>query len=251
MQELLAALLGNPLLDEHRRVGPIPRRHPVRQRLVHRYAYGIPNDAALEAIAAISPAGVVELGAGTGYWARLLHDRGVDVVAYDRWPPRSGGNRFVDDGVTWFPVEAGDERVVIRHADRTLLLVWPTWNETWPADAVAGFHRAGGTRLAFVGEGPGGLTGDAALHARLGEYGGCVACSLAAVDAPCVCHLPALWRGVGRIDIPQWADADDACTLYERISAHEVRDPLRRFGRVLGRGPGRSTGRSGRRVRRT
>lgn len=30
---------------------------------------------------------VVEMGAGTGYWAALLQQRGVDVVALDRHPP--------------------------------------------------------------------------------------------------------------------------------------------------------------------
>lgn len=119
----LPALVGNPLLDERHQAGPVGRRHPVRQRLVRRYAYGVTNDEALEAIVAASPAGVVELGAGTGYWARLLHERGVDVIAYDRWPPGSGANDFVDDDVQWFPVREGDERAVAGHADRTLLLV--------------------------------------------------------------------------------------------------------------------------------
>lgn len=211
----LPALSGNPLLDEHDVAGPVGRRDPVRQRLVRRYAYGIPNDDALSAIAAASLAGVVEVGAGTGYWARLLHDRGVDVVAYDRWPPGSGANRFVDD-VMWFPVEHGDERTVSDHADRTLLLVWPTWNDTWPADTVAAFHTAGGATLVYVGEGPGGLTGDSVLHAQLGTHGACVSCSLGVADTPCVCDVPVLWRAVRRVALPQWSDADDACTVYER-----------------------------------
>ena len=212
----LPVLVGNPLLDEHRHAGPVGREHPLRQRLVRRYAYGIPNDGALDVIAEVSQAGVVELGAGTGYWARLLHDRGVDVVAYDRWPPGSGANRFVDDDVEWFPVRVGGSQTVSDHADRTLLLVWPTWNETWPADAVAEFHAAGGTTLVFVGEGPGGLTGDSVLHAHLGAHE-CVACSLGVVDVPCVCNVTVLWRAVRRVAIPQWEDADDACIVYERI----------------------------------
>lgn len=213
----LAALVGNPLLEEHHQAGPVGRRHPVRQQLVRRYAYGVPNGEVLEAIAAASPAGVVELGAGTGYWARLLHERGVDVVAYDRWPPGSGANEFVDDDAQWFPVREGDARAVAEHADRTLLLVWPTWNETWPADAAAAFHAAGGTTLVFVGEGPGGLTGDGVLHAQLGSAGRCMACSLQVADAPCVCDVPVLWRAVRCVATPQWADADDACTVYERV----------------------------------
>lgn len=227
MGDGLPVLRGNPLFDERERAGPIGRHHPVRQQLVRRYAYGVPNDEALDAIASVSPAGVVELGAGTGYWARLLHDRGVDVVAYDRWPPGSGGNRFVDDTTEWFPVQAGDELAVSMHADRTLLLVWPTWNEAWPGDAVAAFHDAGGAVLVFVGEGPGGSTGDSLLHARLGTYGACLACSLGVADAPCVCGAPPLWRAVRQITIPQWGGADDSCTIFERTASIPPRAQFR------------------------
>jgi len=226
-----AALAGNPLLEEHRRAGDVGRRHPVRQRLVRRYAYGIPNDAALDTIAVVSPAGVVELGAGTGYWARLLHDRGVDVVAYDRRPPGSGANDFVDDDALWFPVQEGDERIVTTHAHRTLLLVWPTWNETWPADAVAAFHAAGGATLVVVGEGPGGLTGDSVLHARLGAHGACIACSFGVADSPCVCDVAVLWRAVSHVELPRWSDTDDSCTVYERVDGSEAGGRRQRFGR--------------------
>ena len=188
----------------------------MRMLLARRYAYGIPTDEALDAIAALSPAGVVELGAGTGYWARLLHERGVDVVAYDRWPPPSGENRYVRTDTMWHSVQPGDEHMVDRHPDRTLLLVWPTWNEAWPGEAVARHHRSGGEALVFVGEGPGGRTGDSVLHARLGDYGTCLACSLGVLDAPCVCGVDALWQLVRRVPLPQWVNANDACHIYER-----------------------------------
>lgn len=66
MDDDLPALEGNPLLDERMRAGAIGRKHPLRRELVRRYAYGIPTDEALDAIAVVSRAGVVELGAGTG-----------------------------------------------------------------------------------------------------------------------------------------------------------------------------------------
>ena len=50
------------------------------------YSWGIPADEALTVIENVSPAGIVEVGAGTGYWAMLLKKRGVDIVAYDRTP---------------------------------------------------------------------------------------------------------------------------------------------------------------------
>ena len=52
---------------------------------VHVYAYAPPNAAALEALLARTP--LLELGAGTGYWARLLRGAGADVLALDIAPP--------------------------------------------------------------------------------------------------------------------------------------------------------------------
>ena len=234
----LSPLHGNPLLAERRRLGPLHRDHPTRQRLVRRYAYGIPTDTVLDAVIAVSPAGVVELGAGTGYWARLLHDRGVDVVAYDVAPPESGANRFVDTTAAWFPVRRGDADVVADHADRALLVVWPTWNETWAGDAAARFHAAGGHTLIYVGEGPGGRTGDATLHARLGLHGPCLQCSLGVTDAPCVCGITCLWEPTRNLALPRWADAADCCGIYHRFDPEPGRRSWlgRRRQRARGRG---------------
>ena len=44
----------------------------------------------LDVIAEHSP--IVELGAGTGYWAAMLARRGADVIAYDIEPPTSKTN---------------------------------------------------------------------------------------------------------------------------------------------------------------
>ncbi|MEO7557063.1 MAG: methyltransferase domain-containing protein [Acidimicrobiales bacterium] len=211
--------MGNPLFEERLRLGPVGVGDPTRDRLVRRYAYGIPGPDALEAIAAASPGGVVELGAGTGYWARLLHERGVDVVAYDPNPTADGANPSFDPAPAWFPVRVGNANDVVRHPTRTLLLVWPTWDQSWPGDAAAIHHAAGGASLVFVGDGPGGLTGDSVLHALLGEYGSCLACGLGVVDAPCLCAVDELWHLVRRVPVARWAGGSDACCVYERVDA--------------------------------
>ena len=46
-------------------------------------SWAVPSAEALEVIAQVSGGRVVEVGAGTGYWAWLLTRRGVDVVAVD------------------------------------------------------------------------------------------------------------------------------------------------------------------------
>ena len=88
---------------------------------------------------------MVELGAGNGYWSRLLADAGIDVVAYDLEPAPSERNPWYAGMPSWFDVACGDESVVAAHSDRTLLLVWPTKNEVWPALALERFAVAGGT----------------------------------------------------------------------------------------------------------
>ena len=54
--------------------------------LQHAFAHAVPSAEALDAVAALDTP-VVEIGAGTGYWAALLEQRGVDVVALDATPP--------------------------------------------------------------------------------------------------------------------------------------------------------------------
>jgi hypothetical protein len=166
------------------------------------YAFAMPTESALRAVAEASPHGVVEIGAGTGYWARLLHDRGVDVVAFDAAPPPSPSNTWFAGVALWFPVRIGDESTVDRHAERTLLLVWPTRNEDWGAAAVERFASAGGGRLAFVGEAVGGRTGDDRLHALLGELDRCWSCAYDVRTSPCICGLRPRWCRTSAVALP-------------------------------------------------
>ena len=88
------------------------------------YSRAVPTDAALDAVAALGR--VVQVGAGSGYWAALLAARGADVVAYDASPPRDTSWRH-------FAVAKGGGPEVLRAgcADRALLLVCPAF----PLDA--------------------------------------------------------------------------------------------------------------------
>ena len=57
-----------------------------RRELIAKYGFAVPTNEALDAVGRCSPSGVVEVGAGTGYWAHLLQQRGVDVAAFDIEP---------------------------------------------------------------------------------------------------------------------------------------------------------------------
>lgn len=97
------------------------------------YAWGVPSHRALKEIADVSPNGVIECGAGTGYWACLLHEEyGVDVVAYDSHPCHDGAylNGFhtlgkMGNAIPFAHVDEGGAEAAACHPDRTLLLCWP------------------------------------------------------------------------------------------------------------------------------
>lgn len=105
----------------------------------------------------LNGAGIVEPGAGHGYWAWQLAQAGVDVVAYE--PAVADANSFVI-GEPWFPVQQGDHMVTAGHPDRSLLLCWPSYSESWAAEALRAYK---GGQLFFAGEGPGGCTADDAF----------------------------------------------------------------------------------------
>ena len=132
----------------------------------------------------------------------------------------------------WHRVHLGDERVVKQYADRTLLLVWPTWNETWASDAVDAYHAAGGDRVVFVGEGPGGRTGDSGFHARLGETEACIVCTFGVATEACTCGVDADWTRTSRTTLPAWHGAETALHVYEPVHADDRRSsPRRRWRR--------------------
>lgn len=166
------------------------------------FSFAVPTDEALDLIASFGP--VVEIGAGTGYWARLLADRGCDVVAYDLL-----GSAFDK----WFPggqfgnVEKGSTDKAEEHADRTLLLVWPPMS-SMAADALRCYESAGGKRLIYVGEGYGGCTADDDFFAMVGDHDYCS-------DEPCQ-HGPPTWRETQTLAIPQWDGIHDYLGVYER-----------------------------------
>ncbi|KAF4318472.1 hypothetical protein BBO99_00006974 [Phytophthora kernoviae] len=100
MEVMELTATSNPYLDFHRK---FCREHPGELTAVFdpelsderrsemyaaldvsvamKYSWAIPDERALQIIKHYGP--IVEMGAGSGYWARLLQLRGVDIVAYD------------------------------------------------------------------------------------------------------------------------------------------------------------------------
>ena len=131
----------------------------VVQPLRRTFAWGVPTSEALQAIAVHSPRGVVEIGAGTGYWAGLLAERhGLQVHAYDVAPTHHGSlNGFhalrgLGNALPFHPVERGGAARAQRHPECTLLLCWP------PSEAGVGAADVGAAAQQL---GPQGVTAGA------------------------------------------------------------------------------------------
>lgn len=139
---------------------------------------------------ALAGAAVLEVGAGSGYWARQLTLAGLDVLATDLH--RVEANGFTH-GFRHAEVETlGAADAVRRHPGRALLLVWPPPGDPMAAEALRA-HR--GDTFLYAGEGPGGMCADAAFFDELDRH-------WAVAD---VCPLTVRWLGHG-----------DAVTLYRR-----------------------------------
>jgi len=168
-----------------------------RWRLVDRYAFAIPSPEAIALIARYSP--LVEIGAGSGYWARLLREAGAEIRAYDIAPPppRPREREQPQPGETyqfwrqWSRVMRGGPSVLARYSPAwNLLLCWPPYEKPMAADCLRRF------RGRFV--------------VYIGEEDGCTADETFRQD------LAAGWREVERLELPHWEGIWDELTVYER-----------------------------------
>lgn len=208
----------NPYCMGCLRAGSGDTARETRHDIKRRFSWAIPNDAALDAIAAHSPGGVVEIGAGGGYWAGMLRSRGVDVVAYDPDPEggdwTDDGQRGWHDGTRWSDVLPGDHTAVTRHPDRTLLLVWPSYGGEW-TDQVIDLYA--GDTVIYVGEGSGGCTGTDRMHVLLGEEPYCWHDD-GDEDCDCPKGVAPKFRSVTEVEIPSWWGIHDRLYVFARVA---------------------------------
>lgn len=155
----------------------------LRMHFTHMYGYAIPCPCTMDAIASICGDKVVEMGAGKGYWASILDQFGIDVIAYDT---------YTDHKITYHPVINGDPSVLEKHDDRTLLLVWPPYNEPMAMDCLNHYK---GDMVIYAGEFEV-STGDEAFHDALNNE----------------------WERIATIPNATWNRVKDAVYVYKRKS---------------------------------
>ncbi len=144
-----------------------------RSEFVSEYSFTIPYYDILKKVASYSP--IVEIGAGSGYWARCLSEFGADVIAYDSHPPGEhtpwewqNGNPWFED--SWYSIIKDDESAAAHHPDRTLFMAWPIPLNPMAYNALLNYKNAGGKTIIFIGDPNPASSGDEFFYQMLYEH---------------------------------------------------------------------------------
>lgn len=203
-----AATITNPMWDDLRghvgagkypwddgpQVGGLGDYEPLERRadLVGRYAWTITSPETVAFVAEHSRGRIIDPMAGSGYWAYLLGQVGVDVLSFDETPPTTAVNNWHRPGVEHAPVGLMDAATSAgMHSDRTLLLAWPPYDTSTGHETLIAYT---GARVIYIGEGWGGCCGDDDMFAAFERDWVEVAS-----------HRPVQWMGI-----------HDFVTVYER-----------------------------------
>lgn len=150
-----------------------------RKDLVEKYSWAVPSE---EAVLYLSEFGdIVEVGAGSGYWANCVNEEGGNVMPYDINPP--------DD--TWTEVQQADVFDMGEAAfEHPVLLVWPELDEGVATEVA----ERGPPHILYVGESRGGCTAEDEFFDELDQRYGLIA----------------------KLDIPSYAGIRDSLFHYVR-----------------------------------
>jgi hypothetical protein len=153
----------------------------IRKKLAWAYSYAVPSREVLAELVTHGP--LIEVGAGTGYWAWLLTQLGVDIVAFDRnaaAPPH------------WHPVASGGAVALDAHPQRTLFLCWPPLDEPLAQQCL---ERYQGDVFLHIGEtGVSARTGSQTFRQLLARE----------------------WELVREVPLPRWPGFHDSLTVWRR-----------------------------------
>jgi hypothetical protein len=187
--------LKNPYLVEFRKasagrddVSGLNSIYQQRKRLCHRYAWAIPTKEAIACIRRYSP--IVEVGAGTGYWASLLAAAGARIAAYDSDPPGIRENIYGHD-CQYYPVMPMAWVRWENTRRKTLFICWPPQDDPMAVNCLTAFR---GWHLIYIGESAYGCTATDDFFRRLGRQ----------------------WTEIETLAIPQWDGIHDRLHVYER-----------------------------------
>lgn len=155
----------------------------LRERAVEMFAYGIPDQAAIDVISESDR--VIEVGANTGYWAWLLEQNGCDVLAVDKHPADP----------TFTTVKNRDHTAIRNHSDRALLVCWAALKFGWARECVEWYHDQGGDTIYVVMD----------IVRERSDY-----------PDSYVAYCHEHYELARTIDIPSWPQVDDSLFVFKK-----------------------------------
>lgn len=123
----------------------------LRDDLVLKYSWAVPNKKALLEISKYSP--LIEIGARTGYWAMLLANLGADIICFDNKLPSQDENINNSSKVQYFSINKGSATILKNYLERNLFLCWIPHLSSLGSECLNYFK---GKYLIYVGEWVGG-----------------------------------------------------------------------------------------------
>ncbi|CAE7522314.1 LSMT-L [Symbiodinium necroappetens] len=183
--------------------------------LRQKYAWSLPTEQALEALQRRAP--LLEVGAGKGYWASLLRERSVDILAFDSAPdPRfnpEGPEAVLEEtskSTRYCEVLEGGVEVVQEHqAGRTLVLMWPDWLGlgTYGLECLKAYE---GKELILVGEW---------RTSTFGSYAPSISQHGQSFSLEFQKKVESDFCLVERIELPRWPLFLDCLQIFRRVQA--------------------------------
>lgn len=148
-----------------------------RKQLVEEYSWAVPSEEAVTYLSEFE--NIIEIGAGSGYWAHCIDAAGGNVFPTDISPPED----------TWTDVAQAKVNTLDLE-DEVVLTVWPPYGDNMSTQAVV--KRP--AHLLYVGEPYGGCTGSVEMFEILEDQYGLVA----------------------KLDLPSYAGVNDDLYHYVR-----------------------------------
>ena len=112
-----------------------------RDLFIAEFGFAVPSREVIDLMLGYSP--LIEIGAGSGAWSKLLKDRGAHIIATD--PKRE---QYAFDHGRYIPLMPLQGKTAVRRwPDRNVLCVWPSLNETWLRQAARAMRPG---RILFV-----------------------------------------------------------------------------------------------------
>jgi hypothetical protein len=160
--------------------------HSLREMTIKRYGFSIPTVESVKLIVSYSP--LVEVGAGSGYWAKLLKNAGADIVATDIGKQSDYSKLWM--GAQVEQMSADD--AVLKWPERNVFVSWPSYDLPWAGEMAAKIRP--GKVLVYIGESRGGCTADDGFFKLLEEG----------------------FDEVDSMGLPTWFGIHDSLSIYRR-----------------------------------